>query len=212
MRTPPRSSACSSAPSRSRAVEAARTTGAARPSSPPSTRSPGRRRRSRATATASSTSRRPGAEPHDVELSPRDVEAIRDADLVVYAGRRVPAGRRGRGRRPRRAVARRPRRRARPARLARPGPVRRDRPRSATRSIARPQAAGCARAIEALDRDYESGLRVVRAPDARVRARGVRAPRGEVRAHARSLAGTSPEAEPGPRELERLVDEVARPG
>jgi len=28
----------------------------------------------------------PGAEPHDVELSPRDVESIRDAGLVVYAG------------------------------------------------------------------------------------------------------------------------------
>jgi zinc transport system substrate-binding protein len=28
----------------------------------------------------------PGAEPHDVELSPRDVVAIHDADLVVYVG------------------------------------------------------------------------------------------------------------------------------
>ncbi|HEX4746246.1 MAG TPA: zinc ABC transporter substrate-binding protein [Gaiellaceae bacterium] len=28
----------------------------------------------------------PGAEPHDVELSPRDVETVRDADLVVYLG------------------------------------------------------------------------------------------------------------------------------
>jgi zinc transport system substrate-binding protein len=28
-----------------------------------------------------------GAEPHDVELTPRDVEAVRDADLVVYLGR-----------------------------------------------------------------------------------------------------------------------------
>jgi zinc transport system substrate-binding protein len=28
----------------------------------------------------------PGAEPHDVELTPRDVEQIRDADLVVYLG------------------------------------------------------------------------------------------------------------------------------
>jgi zinc transport system substrate-binding protein len=27
-----------------------------------------------------------GAEPHDLELTPRDVEAIRDADLAVYAG------------------------------------------------------------------------------------------------------------------------------
>jgi zinc transport system substrate-binding protein len=28
----------------------------------------------------------PGAEPHDVELTPKDVEEIRDADLVVYLG------------------------------------------------------------------------------------------------------------------------------
>jgi zinc transport system substrate-binding protein len=28
----------------------------------------------------------PGAEPHDLELSPRDVEAVRDAGLVVYVG------------------------------------------------------------------------------------------------------------------------------
>jgi zinc transport system substrate-binding protein len=28
----------------------------------------------------------PGTEPHDVELTPRDAEAIRDADLVVYVG------------------------------------------------------------------------------------------------------------------------------
>ena len=28
----------------------------------------------------------PGAEPHDVELSPRDVQEIRDADLVLYVG------------------------------------------------------------------------------------------------------------------------------
>ena len=28
----------------------------------------------------------PGAEPHDIELSPSDVETIRDAELVVYIG------------------------------------------------------------------------------------------------------------------------------
>jgi zinc transport system substrate-binding protein len=30
----------------------------------------------------------PGTEPHDLELSPRDVEAIRSADLVLYIGQR----------------------------------------------------------------------------------------------------------------------------
>jgi zinc transport system substrate-binding protein len=33
----------------------------------------------------------PGAEPHDVELSPRDVERIRDADVVIYASGFQPA-------------------------------------------------------------------------------------------------------------------------
>jgi zinc transport system substrate-binding protein len=28
----------------------------------------------------------PGAEPHDLELSPRDVEAVKDADVVLYLG------------------------------------------------------------------------------------------------------------------------------
>jgi zinc transport system substrate-binding protein len=28
----------------------------------------------------------PGAEPHDLELSPRDVETVLDADLVIYVG------------------------------------------------------------------------------------------------------------------------------
>ncbi len=28
----------------------------------------------------------PGVEPHDIELSPSDVETIRDAELVVYIG------------------------------------------------------------------------------------------------------------------------------
>jgi zinc transport system substrate-binding protein len=34
---------------------------------------------------------KPGAEPHDLELSPRDVASIQDADLVVYLGGFQPA-------------------------------------------------------------------------------------------------------------------------
>jgi zinc transport system substrate-binding protein len=34
----------------------------------------------------------PGAEPHDIELSARDVERIRDADLVVYVGQGFQPG------------------------------------------------------------------------------------------------------------------------
>src|ERR687884_1089498 len=35
---------------------------------------------------------RPGAEPHELELRPRDVAAVEDADLVVYLGGFQPAG------------------------------------------------------------------------------------------------------------------------
>ena len=41
----------------------------------------------------------PGVEPHDLELSPDQVEAIATADVVSVPGRRVPAGGPGRGRR-----------------------------------------------------------------------------------------------------------------
>src|ERR671939_422498 len=34
---------------------------------------------------------RPGAEPHELELKPRDVAAVEDADLVVYLSRFQPA-------------------------------------------------------------------------------------------------------------------------
>ena len=55
--------------------------------SPPSIRSRGRRSGSlptRSTDVVNLTP--PGAEPHDLELSPSDVETIRDAELVVYIG------------------------------------------------------------------------------------------------------------------------------
>jgi zinc transport system substrate-binding protein len=154
----------------------------------------------------------PGAEPHDVELSPRDVEAIDDAELVVYAGGGFQPAVED-------AVARRsgpsldvvagdrdyhvwldPVRLAAIAReigeaLARPGAGRR-----------------LASRLSELHAEYQAGLE-------RCERRTL------VSAHAAfghlaaryglsqlALAGSSPEAEPGPRELERLVDEVRASG
>jgi zinc transport system substrate-binding protein len=154
----------------------------------------------------------PGAEPHDVELSPRDVETIRDADLVVYLGggfqpavEDAVASREG----PSLDVLRGagdvhvwldPRRFA-----------------AIVEEIAeRLGSAGSAHAavreVKTLDGDYRRGL-------ARCERRTL------VTAHAAfghlaarygltelSLAGRSPEAEPGPRELQRLVDAVRASG
>lgn len=154
----------------------------------------------------------PGAEPHDVELSPRDVEAIRDADLVVYAGggfqpavEDAVADRDG----PSLDVLegeRDPHVWLDPARFAATA-------RALGDALDRPAAGRrLASAIEALDRDYEAGLRSCerRTLVSSHGAFGHLAARYGLTAH--SLAGTSPEAEPGPRELERLVDEVRAAG
>ena len=58
-----------------------------RTSSRPSIRSRGRPSRSRRASIDDVVNLTPpGAEPHDIELSPSDVETIRDAELVVYIG------------------------------------------------------------------------------------------------------------------------------
>ena len=154
----------------------------------------------------------PGAEPHDVELSPRDVEAIRDADLVVYAGGGFQPAVED-------AVADRdglsldvldgerdPHVWLDPVRFAETARALGD---------ALDRSAGGRRlgkAIEALDRDYRAGLRSCE----RRTLVSSHAAFGHLAARygltARSLAGTAPEAEPGPRELERLVDEVRAAG
>jgi zinc transport system substrate-binding protein len=154
----------------------------------------------------------PGAEPHDVELSPRDVEAIGDAELVVYAGGGFQPAVED-------AVARRtgpsldvvhgdrdphvwldPVRMAAITRelgdaLGRPGPAR-----------------WLASRLDGLHAEYEAGLARC---DRRTlvtahTAFGHLAARYGL--HQLTLAGSSPEAEPGPRELERLVDEVRASG
>jgi len=158
----------------------------------------------------------PGAEPHDLELSPRDVGRVRDAALAVYAGdgfqpavQQAVEGRGG----PSVDV------------LAHAGAVDEDphvwldpvRFATVAREIASalgtPAAADDLVArLDALDDEYRRGL-------ARCARREV------VTSHAAfgylaaryglvqvPLVGLQPEAEPGPREVERLVDEVRATG
>ena len=158
----------------------------------------------------------PGAEPHDLELSPRDVGRVRDAALVVYAGggfqpavQQAVEGRSG----PSLDV------------LAHAGTVSGDphvwldpvRFAGIVREIASalrtPTVADALVArLNALDRAYRRGLahctrREIVTSHA---AFGYLAERyGLVQV---PLVGLQPEAEPGPRAIERLVDEVRSTG
>ena len=154
----------------------------------------------------------PGAEPHDVELTPRDVDAIRNAELVVYLGGGFQAAVED-------AVA------------ARDGPsldvlhgdsdphIWLDPVRFATvvEDIAgalgdRAAADETVGELDRLDADYRRGLASC--------DRDVLVTTHEAFGHlvARyglrqvSLAGLSPESEPSPRELEHLVEEVRASG
>lgn len=158
----------------------------------------------------------PGAEPHDFELSPGDVEAVRSADLVLYlgegfqpaledaveatAGRAVDllAGLAVRGRDPHVWLD--------PTLYAQ----------LAERigaELGREQAAGALAAeLRALDAELEQGLAgcdrrtIVTSHEAfaylAARYRLVQV----------AVTGLSPEAEPAPRDLERTVDEVRASG
>lgn len=150
----------------------------------------------------------PGAEPHDVELSPRDVETIREARLVLYVGRGFQPAVED-------AVSERdgpaldvlggdpdPHVWLDPARFAQ---IVRD----IGTEVGRPEAGEeLAAKLSELDASYRRGLRQC-------------ARRALVTSHAAfghlaarygltqlSLTGTSPEAEPRPRELEGLIDDV----
>jgi zinc transport system substrate-binding protein len=153
-----------------------------------------------------------GAEPHDLELSPRDVETIRDAEVVLYVGSGFQPSVED-------AVAERDGVSLDLAEGDRDPHVWLDPVRFAAiaeqigDALGRPEAGReLAQRLHALDREYAAGL-------------GRCARRTIVTTHAAfghlaarygleqvSLAGRSPEAEPGPRELERLVDEVRDSG
>jgi zinc transport system substrate-binding protein len=153
-----------------------------------------------------------GAEPHDIELSPRDVEVIVDAELVVYAGSGFQPAVED-------AVTDRdgpsfdildgdrdPHVWLDPVRF---GDVVRDIGEALDRSAA---AESLAAEISRLDESYRRGL-----DDCRRRILvTTHAAFGRLAARygleQLSLTGSSPEAEPGPRELERLVDDVRASG
>jgi len=164
-----------------------------------------------------------GTEPHDLELTPRDLETVQDADLVLYLGHGFqpavekavesrsgpsldllatqklrPGGEEG--------VTADPHVWLDPSRLARIATA-------VGRALHRGQAAQeVAADLRALDREYRNGL-------ARCRRHEI------VTSHAAfgyladrygldqvALTGLSPEVEPGPRDLERLVGDVRRTG
>ena len=152
----------------------------------------------------------PGAEPHDVELSPGDVETIRDADLVVYIGGGLQP-----------AVEEAVETRTGPSLdVLRPGetdphvwldPVRFG---LVAREVAaalgiRDDGRGFSRALAGfLDRDFRSGLadcerRTIVTSHAAFGRLAARYGLTQL-----SLAGRSPESEPGPRELEELIEKV----
>jgi len=154
----------------------------------------------------------PGAEPHDLELSPRDVGRVRDAALAVYAGdgfqpavQQAVEGRSG----PSvdvlahaAAVGDDPHVWLDPVRFARVA-------REIASALGTPAAADDLVArLDALDDEYRRGL----ARCARREVVTSHAAFGYLASRYRlvqvPLVGLQPEAEPGPREVERLVDEV----
>jgi zinc transport system substrate-binding protein len=153
----------------------------------------------------------PGAEPHDIELSPSDVETVRDAELVVYVGGGFqPAledaveGRDGpsldvldAGEDPHIWLD--------PVRFARAV-------REIARELDRSTMSDVLVRLEQLDAEYRRGLadcdrRVIVATHAAFGQLARRYGLTEL-----SLAGRSPEAEPSPRELEELIEKVRASG
>jgi zinc transport system substrate-binding protein len=154
-----------------------------------------------------------GAEPHDLEPSARDVQRIRDARLVLYI----------RGFQP--ALERALKGRDGPSLDVRAGsrgsdphvwldPVRFAAiVHSIGRELGRPRSADAlARRLKALDRDFRAGLASCRRREVVTShaAFGYLAARYGL--HQVSLSGLSPEAEPTPRALQRLIEEVRKTG
>jgi zinc transport system substrate-binding protein len=167
----------------------------------------------------------PGAEPHDIELTPRDVDRVRNADLVVYLGggfqpalEKAVEGRHGgsldllRGLHLSAAPENEEQLAVDPhvwldpvflaAMVGRIGRAL-HRPGAAARVIVR---------LHALDRAYARGLARCRRHEIVTShaAFGYLARRYGLRQIA--LTGLAPEAEPSPRDLERLIHEVETSG
>jgi zinc transport system substrate-binding protein len=176
----------------------------------------------------------PGAEPHDIELSARDVEHIRDADVVLYvgegfqpgveeavegadgevvdvlAGQRLLAGSEGHGHEEEADGGDEheldPHVWLDPSRLAQIAERLGER-------LGRPERAEeLARELRALDREYRRGLAdcVRREIVTSHAAFGYLAARYDLEQI--PITGVTPEAEPSARELEEVVDEVREHG
>jgi len=166
----------------------------------------------------------PGAEPHDIELTPRDVERVRDADLVLYLGRGFqPALQKALESRSGPSLdllegqdllagadeeqgAYDPHVWLDPARFA-------ELVNAIGTELNREQAAaGLSSELRALDEEMTTGLASCRRRELVTShaAFGYLAKRSGLRQIA--LTGLAPEAEPSARDLEALIDEVRRSG
>ena len=152
----------------------------------------------------------PGAEPHDLELGAQAVGEVEDAELVVYLGGFQPAledavaARDGRSLDVLPPGERDPHVWLDPVQFA-----------SVVRRTAGALGGSAARTVETLrelDADYRRGLRrcASRVLVTTHAAFGHLAERYDL--EQLSLAGSSPESEPGPRELEQLIDDVRASG
>ena len=154
----------------------------------------------------------PGVEPHDIELSPGDVETIRDAELVVYLGGGFQPALED-------AVDERNGRSLDPLEPGEDPHIWLD-PLRFARAVERiANAVGGAGSaseeigeLNALDREYRRGLAEC---DRRVLVT-THAAFGHLAARygltQLSLAGRTPEVEPSPRELEELIEKVRESG
>jgi zinc transport system substrate-binding protein len=155
----------------------------------------------------------PGAEPHDVELSPRDVETLRDAALVVYVGGGFqPAvedaveDREGSSLDVLEPGERDPHVWLDPIRFA---AVARELGRELGREAA---AEAVAAELEQLDASFRRGLASCERHILVTTHAAFGHLAGRYGLTQLALAGSSPESEPGPRELERLVERVRDSG
>lgn len=168
---------------------------------------------------------RPGTEPHDVELTPKDVEDIRSADVVLYLGsgfqpaveeavngaegKTIDLLRGGPLLRPAEAEG---------ALTADPhvwlDPVRYSRiATTIARALGRPQAAVALVAkLRALDLAFRTGLAHCRRREIVTTHAAFGYLARRYRLKQIPLSGLSPEAEPAPRDLQRIVSEVRKSG
>ena len=163
-----------------------------------------------------------GAEPHDLELTPGDLTTLHDADLVLYLGRGFqPAVEKAVESRSGRSIDLLATQDLRPVgKDLTPDPhVWLDPSRLARIAVAvgaalhRERAAkDLAADLRALDREFRTGLAHCSRHEIVTShaAFGYLADRYHLEQVA--LAGLSPEVEPGPRDLEKLVDDVRRTG